>query len=476
MRLSGVCLCALLVWGCSNPVPPSIPTFSVAFIGSSEPSPQTSIEQTRDTFTLRGRGEYLTETKDDFTFAWTPIRGDWNWDVQLTDVRPGALAGVMIRTSRERGASHFFAGTPGDGILIVQTRLDRDGYTYHPLPIRLPRAPLHFHLEKREGEPGELQVRDGTGFLMLFSFPDFVADTLLVGVALKGPADSFVSFTQIPVSDLKPVPTPTDTNALSRPGHPEVKIVSHRGAIYSSPENSLLSRDAAVHCGADVIELDVRLSQDGVPVVIHDDYLQRSTNGKGDVANRSWAELQKLSLRNPDGSVSPLKIPSLDAYLAAPSFDGLWLLDKAWPIRDQVVPHLSQAGLLKRCIFKGTGSAKEAQTFLAGFPEDARPLYLHLIRDSIPGERMDSLMKMDILGFDLQTADSGHVMLQPAFSARLKQEHKVLMMSPFVPQFAGGRSELWHPYPCWDWLAAHGVTWMQTDLPCELEDWRRELQ
>jgi glycerophosphoryl diester phosphodiesterase len=335
---------------------------------------------------------------------------------------------------------------------------------------------LHFHLEKLAEGPGVLQVRDASGFLIVFSFPDFVADTLLVGIALKGPEGSFVSFTQPPVGSQKTRQHQPNADTLHQPSCPDLKIVSHRGAIYAAPENSLLSRNAAVHCDADIIELDVRLTSDGVAVVIHDDFLDRSTNGRGDVTSHTWAELQKLRLRNPDGSVSTEKIPSLEEYVSASGHQGSWLLDKAWPIRAQLTPTLLKMGILPRCVFKGTGSALEAHIFLSSFDETKRPQYLHLIRDSIPALRLDSLMKMKITGFDLQTTDSTHFMLQPGFTRRLRTSDKVLMMSPFVPQFAAGQSEHWYPYPCWKWLTEHGVSWMQTDLPCELLDWREGIR
>ena len=56
-------------------------------------------------------------------------------------------------------------------------------------------------------------------------------------------------------------PTPLDFRSL---------VVAHRGASADQPENTLEAFDAAIDAGADVIELDVRLSSDGVPVVMHD--------------------------------------------------------------------------------------------------------------------------------------------------------------------------------------------------------------
>jgi glycerophosphoryl diester phosphodiesterase len=76
---------------------------------------------------------------------------------------------------------------------------------------------------------------------------------------------------------------------LSRPF-----LWAHRGASARAPENTLAAFFAAGEDGADGIELDIHLSRDGVPVVIHDDTLTRTTDGAGAVASFSCAELRRL--------------------------------------------------------------------------------------------------------------------------------------------------------------------------------------
>lgn len=69
-------------------------------------------------------------------------------------------------------------------------------------------------------------------------------------------------------------------------------VIAHRGASAEAPENTLPAFEAAVRQGADAIELDVRLTADGAPVVIHDDTLDRTTDQTGPVAARTLAELR----------------------------------------------------------------------------------------------------------------------------------------------------------------------------------------
>lgn len=71
-------------------------------------------------------------------------------------------------------------------------------------------------------------------------------------------------------------------------------ILAHRGASAEAPENTLAAFDLAQRQGADGIELDVRLSADGVPVVIHDARLERTTTGTGRVETLTARELRRL--------------------------------------------------------------------------------------------------------------------------------------------------------------------------------------
>lgn len=70
--------------------------------------------------------------------------------------------------------------------------------------------------------------------------------------------------------------------------------IAHRGASGTFPENTLAAFAGAVAAGADMCELDVRLTRDGMVVVIHDDTVDRTTDGYGTVAELTLGELRKL--------------------------------------------------------------------------------------------------------------------------------------------------------------------------------------
>jgi glycerophosphoryl diester phosphodiesterase len=95
-------------------------------------------------------------------------------------------------------------------------------------------------------------------------------------------------------------------------------ILGHRGASAYAPENTLAAFQRALDMGADGFELDVTLSADGVPVVIHDDTVERTTNGTGAVAELTLAPLRSLDAGSWFGpAFAGERIPTLDEVFSA---------------------------------------------------------------------------------------------------------------------------------------------------------------
>jgi glycerophosphoryl diester phosphodiesterase len=101
------------------------------------------------------------------------------------------------------------------------------------------------------------------------------------------------------------------------------RVFGHRGAAGLAPENTIPSFALGLSLGADMLELDVHASRDGVIVVCHDPTLERTTNGSGGLRERSLYELQQLDAGyqyTRDGRDYPyrghgLRIPALEVLL-----------------------------------------------------------------------------------------------------------------------------------------------------------------
>ncbi|HOG08263.1 MAG TPA: glycerophosphodiester phosphodiesterase family protein [Syntrophales bacterium] len=87
--------------------------------------------------------------------------------------------------------------------------------------------------------------------------------------------------------------------------------IAHRGYSSRYPENTLPAFEGAVAAGADMIELDVRLSRDGELVVIHDATIDRTSNGRGRMADLTLAELRRFSYPNAMTAFGRVPIPTL---------------------------------------------------------------------------------------------------------------------------------------------------------------------
>ena len=73
-----------------------------------------------------------------------------------------------------------------------------------------------------------------------------------------------------------------------------MQVIGHRGASGHAPENTMAAFRLAADFGAGYIETDLQLTRDRRLILLHDDKLQRTTNGRGPVAGKTFDELRKL--------------------------------------------------------------------------------------------------------------------------------------------------------------------------------------
>lgn len=138
-----------------------------------------------------------------------------------------------------------------------------------------------------------------------------------------------------------------------------MKVFGHRGYSGRYPENTMLSFQKAAETGCDGIELDVQLTKDGVPVVIHDERIDRTTDGTGFVVDYTFEELRRFDAGAITGGKHGFQpIPSFEEYCA-------WAKDQSLitnveiktgvyyyeDIEEKTVALLEKYGLLDRVLF-----------------------------------------------------------------------------------------------------------------------------
>ena len=154
-----------------------------------------------------------------------------------------------------------------------------------------------------------------------------------------------------------PAARPLDSERVLSRRNPHLLVVAHRGSWKLAPENSLASIEAAIALGADIVELDVQATSDGALVCVHDDTLDRTTDGVGDIARSAYVTVGAGRLRARGGTsaqpLTELRVPLLAQALEAARNRVLLNLDiKSGDLADQVAQAVISAGMARQVIMK----------------------------------------------------------------------------------------------------------------------------
>jgi glycerophosphoryl diester phosphodiesterase len=136
-----------------------------------------------------------------------------------------------------------------------------------------------------------------------------------------------------------------------------VKVAHHRGASQYAPENTLPALRHAIALGADFVEFDIRTTSDGVPVLLHDGTLDRTTDGRGPVRDRSAREVAALDAGSWFGRpFRGVKVPTLDEFLDAAGSQVELYVDAKAIAPDNLVDALRRHGVADRAVvYQGAG-------------------------------------------------------------------------------------------------------------------------
>ena len=123
--------------------------------------------------------------------------------------------------------------------------------------------------------------------------------------------------------------TPAGLRAYLRAGSETGPLVAARrgGTEAGYPEHALASFNRALRHGPVLIHAEVRLTQDGVAVLMRDETLERTTNGQGPIRERSFATVRSLLLRDAYGAITPFRVPTLEEALTWSRGRAILLLD-----------------------------------------------------------------------------------------------------------------------------------------------------
>lgn len=271
---------------------------------------------------------------------------------------------------------------------------------------------------------------------------------------------------------------------LAKPRSNYVMVVAHRGYWQVAPENSMAAMEKAVEIGVDMVEVDVRQTQDGVLILMHDKTLDRTTNGSGPVADHTWAEISKLRLKTHTGELTEHRIPTFEEAMNYAKGKVLVNIDKGENLFKEIGEVLRKTGTLDIAVPKSGLQVTDIASRMPHIQGSQFMAVISLDKNADPLKKIDDYIaryRPKLMEISFQTEKSAFF---KQYDDLLSRGVKI-WMTPCAPQWSAGhhdgRALDGDPDGAWGWLLNHGATLLLTDHPKALIEYlekigRRDVQ
>ena len=143
---------------------------------------------------------------------------------------------------------------------------------------------------------------------------------------------------------------------LHDPSSDKVLVACHRGDWRNWPENSLAAIESVIGMGADIMELDLKLTKDSVLVVCHDRTIDRTTSGKGRVCDITYDSIRRCVLKTGHGVKTTHRMPTLREALEVCKDRIVVNVDQGYEYYDLVLAVTEELGDTEQILIKGKRS------------------------------------------------------------------------------------------------------------------------
>ncbi len=255
-------------------------------------------------------------------------------------------------------------------------------------------------------------------------------------------------------------------------------VTAHRGDWRNAPENSLLAFKYAMEMGVDIVELDLNKTKDGVIVIMHDQTIDRTTNGKGKPGDYTLNELKQFHLRNGLGRVTGNTIPTLAEVMQLIKGRILVNLDKSYPYYAEAYAVLKATGTLRQALFKTDMLYADVRKQYPALLDSIT--FMAVVDLDKPGAKQiitDYQQHIKPVAFELNfKTDTSKLLYNNRF---INQNGSKIWINSLWASLNAGHDddtavEMGNTKDSWDWLIAHGATIIQTDRPKKLLEYLRE--
>ena len=197
---------------------------------------------------------------------------------------------------------------------------------------------------------------------------------------------------------------------LLNPDCQRVLVASHRADWRGWPENSMPAIESAINMGVDIVELDLQCTADSQLIVMHDSKINRTTTGKGLVAEMTLDSIRTFRLKNGVNIRTRHEIPTLREVLLLCKGRVLINLDKADRYFDLVVPLLQETGTTRQIIMKGRKPADEVRALYGQYLDEVIYMPIVDMNDSASVETFSAHLASNPCAFELcWRTDDGYV-------------------------------------------------------------------
>ncbi|MDR2628181.1 MAG: family 20 glycosylhydrolase [Dysgonamonadaceae bacterium] len=253
-----------------------------------------------------------------------------------------------------------------------------------------------------------------------------------------------------------------------------VFVISHRADWRNAPENSLPAIERAIKMGVDMVELDIQQTKDGQFILMHDTKLDRTSNGKGKIADYTLEEISKYRLKSGHGVATEEKIPTLEEALLLCKDRVLVNIDKGGEYIKELTPILQRTGTEKQVIIKGSYPVDKVKT---EYGNNTDMLYMPIVQLGKEGDRqtVESFLK-DFRPVAIEICFKDDRLVDDAYFKYISATSRVWINSLWN-SLCGGHSDdraIKDPNTNWGWILQHRATMIQTDRPQELIEYLKK--
>jgi glycerophosphoryl diester phosphodiesterase len=248
-----------------------------------------------------------------------------------------------------------------------------------------------------------------------------------------------------------------------------VMVAAHRGDWRHHPENSLSAIQGCIDAGVDVVEIDVRKTKDGYLVLMHDETVDRTTDGSGKVSDLTLSEIKELCLKEQQGGsfaqLTEEKVPTLEEAMNIAKDKILVNLDKVWSIKNDVYEVLEFTDTIEHAIFKSEDKSENIKKWLDS--KSIKPYYMHILNNSNLDDLDNILNEVQPIAFEIVFKTDLDACVLSRTLNKIKGQSRI-WGNTMWSSLCAGHTDYVIPSFGWQILIDRGFNIIQSDKPLDL--------